>query len=335
MIPFNDFAKTVTDAQVKNIYEKLKTPVKHGAVIKLPDDFTDSPTVFKKDGKYYMLYISINKNCNNSGYETHLAVSDDLIHFDYVTKVFSRDSLNHWDSKQISGYIGYKDIRFEGTNEAQKINGNYYLTYMGANNDGYEPDPLFMGLAKTPDILDASRYERFLDPILRPDDADAREKERKTIYKGCLFKDELKVTGYPYVNIYNAKDEQNLERIFLAVSTDGEHFNRYGEKHILDMREIIPDNRITGDPQIILIDDIYVMLFFCFDGKTAYDTFACSLDLKNWNIWKDEPLIKPQYEWENRYAHKPWFLRENGVNYHYYCAVNTNNERFIALATSE
>ena len=40
-------------------------------------------------------------------------------------------------------------------------------------------------------------------------------------------------------------------------------------------------------------------------------------------------------DWENIHAHKTWFIRHNGVNYHYYCAVNSENERFIALATSE
>jgi hypothetical protein len=28
-------------------------------------------------------------------------------------------------------------------------------------------------------------------------------------------------------------------------------------------------------------------------------------------------------------------VRHNGVNYHFYCAVNTEGERFIAVATSE
>ena len=78
------------------------------------------------------------------------------------------------------------------------------------------------------------------------------------------------------------------------------------------------------------------MLFFRYrDGEPAFNTFACSRDLINWTHWNGEPLIKSEYEWENVHAHKPWFVRNNGKNYHFYCAVNDKNEQFIALATSE
>ena len=65
--------------------------------------------------------------------------------------------------------------------------------------------------------------------------------------------------------------------------------------------------------------------------------FSCysSKDLVNWKAWKGEPLIKSECEWENRHAHKSCVIKENGVVYHYYCAVNDKNERFIALATSK
>ena len=62
MIPFrkNDL-QCVTDAEMTEIYEKIKTPVKHGAVIKWENDFTDSPTVFYRDGVFYMYFIAISK----------------------------------------------------------------------------------------------------------------------------------------------------------------------------------------------------------------------------------------------------------------------------------
>ena len=81
---------------------------------------------------------------------------------------------------------------------------------------------------------------------------------------------------------------------------------------------------------------IFLEFFFTFtEGKSAYNTFACSRDLKNWTIWKGKPLIESEYEWENVHAHKTWFVRKNGVNYHFYCAINKDNERYIALAVSE
>ena len=77
------------------------------------------------------------------------------------------------------------------------------------------------------------------------------------------------------------------------------------------------------------------MFFFrCNAGEGAFDTFACSYDLQNWTLWDGEPLIAPEHPWENVHAHKPWFIRHNGVNYHFYCAVNDQGERFIAVAHS-
>lgn len=337
MIDFkNTSLKPVSDSEMENIYNKIKTPYKKGAVLKWDDYFTDSPSIFKKEGKFYMYFIAISKDTKVSGYETHLAVSENLTDWEYLGPIFKRNDLNNWDSKQCAGYAAYFDINFEGSNELGKVNGNYYISYLAGNSDGYEPDPLFMGLAKTKNPLDSDSYVRFKDPILKPDDPDVRENETLTLYKSFLFEDPLKVTGYKYVNIYNAKPKSHVERLFLAVSDDGENWERYGNKEIFDMKLTDPDTRIAGDPQIILIDDIYVMIFFHYTkGKGAYNTFACSRDLVNWKLWDKAPLIEPTEAYEDIHAHKPWFVRHNGVNYHFYCAVNRNNERFIALATSE
>ena len=193
-----------------------------------------------------------------------------------------------------------------------------------------------MGLAKSGDPTDPCGFTRFPEPILRPDDADSRELEKKTLYKSFLFEDELQVTGYKYVNAYNGKALDNTERIFLAVSNDGENWERYGDRPVIDLITGDPKGRICGDPQVILIDDIYVMFFFRLrDGEHAFNTFACSRDLIHWTHWQGEPLIKSEYEWENIHAHKTWFMHHNVRNYHFYCAVNNQNERFIALTVSD
>lgn len=337
MIPFKSNTKSfISDEEMKNIYSKIKTPVKRGAAIKWENDFTDSPSVFKMGDFFYMYFIAISKDCSISGYETHLARSKNLIDWVYIGPVFCRNELNRWDSKQCAGYVAFKDIRFDGTNELEKVNDSYYISYLAGNSDGYEPDPLYMGLAKTSNPTLHDSFKRFEQPILMPQDDDSREMETKTLYKSCLFRDVLGVTGYPFVNIYNGKAQNNTERVFLAVSNDGENWERYGDTHILDMTEIDPNTFITGDPQIVLIDDIYVMFFFHLTkGKGAYNTFACSRDLVHWKIWEGTPLVEPVEPWEDRLAHKSWFIRHNGINYHYYCAVNSKNERFIAVATSE
>lgn len=338
MIPFTatNLPASVPPAVMEQVYETIKTPVKYGPVMKFDNDWTDSPTVFRKDGAFYMYFISISKDTRVSGYETHMAKSSDLKNWEYAGTIFRRNELNRWDSKQCAGYAAYPGIDFDGACELQKVAGAYHISYLAGNSDGYEPDPLYMGLARSEDPTDPDAFTRFPEPILRPEDPDSRPFEDRTLYKSFLFCDEARTTGYPYVNVYNAKGQDCRERIFLAVSEDGEHFERYGDRAVLDLTtHPTKPAIITGDPQIIKLDDLYVMLFFRLDtdGK-AYDTFACSYDLANWTVWEGEPLVASVMEWENTFAHKPWFIRHEGVNYHFYCAVNTKGERFIALAHS-
>lgn len=327
--------KEVTSDVMNRIYEMIKTPGKHGAVIKYDDYFTDSPSVFYKDGFWYMYYITISKDVSISGYETHLAKSQDLVNWEPVGLILKRNENNHWDSKQCAGYVAFPDIRFGETNEIRKINDKYYISYLAGNSDGYEPDPLYMGLAYTPDPTDCDQVKRLDDPILKPDDIDSREYEVRTLYKSYMFEDIDNLTGNKYVNAYNAKDTTNRERIYLAVSNDAENWKRYGDTPIIDDIKDNSDSQISGDPQIVKIDDIYVMFYFRkVNGIPAYNTFACSYDLVKWTKWTGEPLIKAEYDWENVHAHKSWVVKYKNRVYHFYCAVNSNRERFIALATS-
>ena len=250
---------------MQDIYEKIKTPYKFGAVIKDEEYLTDSPSVFRYNDKWYMYFIKIHKNTDDSGYETHLASSDDLVNWKYEGKLFERLENEHWDSRQVAGYAAFIDMNFGRSNEMIPVNDKYYMAYLGGNLNGYETDPLSMGLAysKTP----VSKFTRFEEPIMTPFDEDARGFETLTLYKSNMFIDEAMVTGHKYVN--------------------------------------------------------------------AYNTFAVSENLVDWTIWDGEPLVKPELDWENVYAHKSSVVKHDGVVYHYYCAVNDKGERFIALATSK
>lgn len=319
--------------EMKNIYNAIKTPYKHGPVIKEDEYLIDSPSVFRYGEKWYMYFIKIHKNINDSGYETHIASSDDLLHWTYEGKLLERCN-GRWDGRQIAGYAAYVDMKFGESNEIQTVNGKYYMAYLGGNLDGYETDPLSMGLAYSNTPI--SSFERFENPIMAPDDEDVREFETVTLYKSNMFIDEANITGYKYVNAYNAKATDNKERIYLAVSDDGEHWKRYLNEPIIDETKTIDNLVISGDPQIVKIDDTYVMFFFrLIGGVGTHNTFACSKNLVDWTVWDGEPLIKPEYEWENRHAHKSCVVKHEGIVYHYYCAVNDKGERFIALATSE
>ena len=319
------------------IYEKIKTPYKYGAVMKFESELCDSPSVFRYKDRWYMSFIKIDKDTKKSGYDSHLAVSDDLVHWEYLYKTLERSEEDIWDSKQIALYAALIDNDFYGSYEISPLDGKYYFAYLGGALDGYETDPLSIGLCYTEDVLDPKKYHRSAAPIMAPTDKDSRAGETKTLYKSHMFRDSAMTTGYPYVSAYNAKDFTDKESIFLAVSNDGVNWERYGDRAII--KDDTPDLRINinGDPQIFRIGDVYVMFYFIATGGCtyAYETFACSYDLEHWTKWDGEPLIKPEEEWENLFAHKPCIVVKDGVVYHYYCAVNDHGERFIALATSE
>ena len=317
---------------LEDIYNQLKTPYKYGAVLKLEGRKTDSPIVFKRNGKYYMSFVSIDDACK-SGYSTHIAESKDLLHWNVLGEILKEHT--EWDSAQSGGYAQLQDNCFGGSNELLTIDGKYLFAYIGGKLTGYETDPLSMGIATTDDFLNFDGYRKYSNPILSGSDVGAREGETLTIYKADIFYDIKETLGYPYVNAYNAKDMTQRESVFLAVSNDCIHWKRYGNRAIIPVTECEDSVRINGDPQIIMIDGYYVMLYFIYDGTVgAYNTFAVSSDLIHWTKWDGEPLVKSEYVWENVYAHKQWVIKENDIVYHYYCAVN-EKERFIALATSK
>lgn len=336
MIPFIDNNyEFVSQNEMQNIYNMLKTPYKKGAVMKFSEELCDSPTVFRYKDAWYMFFIKIDKQTNISGYETHLAKSADLLRWEYMYPILCRKDDNSWDSKQIAGYAAFVENDFYGEYKLKQINGKYHFGYLGGNLDGYETDPLFMGQGTFEDVTISASYARKSKPILSPLDEDARAGENLTLYKAYMFQDEARVLGYPYVNVYNAKGPNHKESIFLAVSNDGEKWVRYGENAIIFDDSEEQSIQINGDPQVVKIGNIYVMVYFIYQDGKAFNTFACSYDLVHWTKWNGIPLIESEYGWENVYAHKPWIVVDKGIVYHYYCVVNDKGERFIALATSK
>ncbi len=318
---------------LRKIYEKVKTPYKYGAVVRIADCYCDSPVVFKHNNAFYMTLVEIDAKCEH-GYRTKLLKSDNLKGWTEVGYILTENY--GWDSAQTGGYAQFIDNEFGGSNEIKAVDGKYFVGYLGGSKNGYETDPLWIGLATCSDIDDPNSYHKLPKPILTTLDADCREEESVTLYKSDMFIDEKFTLGHRYVCAYNAKRADGKESIFLAVSDDGYVWKRHGDRAVISVSECDDCIRINGDPQIVVMDGVYVMFYFVYDqvhGK-AWNTFAVSEDLMHWVKWQGQPLVQSQYEWENVYAHKQWILSESGVVYHFYCAVNDKNERFVALASS-
>jgi len=310
---------------MQRIYDEVKTPYKYGIILKGQDGRKiDCPSVFRWNGHWYMIYIIF----DGTGYETAIAESNDLLNFKPLGKILSfREGT--WDARQAAGYIALQDHSWGGSYELQKHQGKYWLSYIGGALKGYETDPLAIGIAWTSDPTRPAEWNRLSRPVLSRDQPDVREFEALTQYKSNIILDKDLSLGYPFVMFYNGKKNNGYERIGIAVSNNMEEWLRYGQEPVIDNGK-----GISGDPQIARMEDVWVMFYFgCGWKPKAFDTFACSYDLVHWTKWEGPHLVEPSEPWDQTYAHKPWIIKNDGIVYHFYCAVGDQG-RVIALATS-
>ena len=338
--------KPVPEAVMQKIYDEVKTPYKYGLVVAPSDNFhkTDCPTVFRKNGKWYMSYLVYDGKSGKDGrgYETWLAESADLLHWNTLGKIlpFPEEGSGRWDENQRAGYIALIDYQWGGTYEPQKFDGKYWLSYFGGIGRGYEQGRLEESVAYTADdITKAHEWQTLDKPVLSPLDKDAGWWESITQYKSSVIWDKKKTLGHPFALFYNAggvnpANNVKAERIGIALSDDMLHWKRYEGNPVVNHEQ-----GITGDGVIQKIGDVYVMFYFGAFHKNrpykAFNTFACSYDMVNWTDWKGDDLIFPSENYDNLFAHKSCVIKWNGVVYHFYCAVNEDNQRGIAVATSK
>ncbi len=334
-------AATVPDSVMQSIYEQVKTPYKYGLVVVPVNNGKklDCPTVFRKGSNWYMTYIIF----DGRGYETWLAQSKDLLHWTTKGRLmsFSADT-TLWDAHQKAGYIALQDMQWGGTYEWQPYNKKYWMSYFGGNARGYEAGLLSIGMAyTTKDPSKPHEWQRLPKPVLSSKDADVRWWENKKQFKSSVIWDKKKITGYPFVMYYNANGDTAIdnkktrwfERIGMAVSNDMVKWKRFQSEPVVHHPV-----GITGDAIIQQIGDLYVMFYFgAFwqDRKGAFNRFACSYDLVNWTDWKGDNLIESSVPYDERFAHKSFVVKHNGVVYHFYCGVNNKDQRGIAVATSK
>jgi predicted GH43/DUF377 family glycosyl hydrolase len=321
-------ARVVRDAEMQRVFREVRTPFKYGVILRGGQgESVDCPSVFRHRGKWYMVYVSIK---DKVGYETLLAESDDLLSWNPLGKVLPfREG---WDGWQADGGLALVDPAWGGSAALQSYDGRYWMSYLGGAKQGYEPDPLAIGLAWTSAPDRPVPWTRLAsNPVLTPEQPDARPFERATLYKSHVLWDRSRSLGYPFVMFYNAKQQGPwIERIGMAVSRDMRRWSRYGTEPVIDN-----GSGISGDPQVVRLGDLWVMFYFGAGWKPgAFDTFAGSYDLVHWTKWTGPDLISPSMPWDKTYAHKPWVLKHDGVVYHFYCAVGTEG-RVIALATSK
>lgn len=336
----------VPQSVMQQIYDEVKTPYKYGLVITPGNESKkiDCPSVFRRGANWYMTYIQF----DGRGYETWLAKSKDLLQWKILGKILSFGDTVHveameWDANQKAGYIALQDHTWGGSYKLQKFNKKYWLSYIGGKETGYENGKLSIGIASTQkNITKPHEWKRVAGPVLSMSDKDVRWWENKKLFKSSIIWDKHKTLGHPFVMYYNANGDTSnntprwrwFERIGMAVSDDMINWKRYNTDPVVHHKI-----GITGDGVIQKIGDVWVMFYFgaFWEGRKneTFNRFACSYDLVNWTDWNGEDLVKSSEPYDAKYAHKPFVVKWKGVVYHFYCAVDKQDVRGIAVATSK
>ena len=361
------YALCIEKEVMQRIYDEVRTPYKYGMVVAPTDNYhkIDCPTVFREGDKWLMTYVVYNgkDGLDGRGYETWLSESDDLLHWNTLGRILSYKN-DGWDMNQRGGFPALIDWTWGGSYGISKYKKNYWMTYIGGHGTGYEAvrEPLNIGMAWTAaDITTAHEWQSGDKPLLSINDKDVQWWEKLVQYKSTIYEmrnenqrstAEGKVKGemrnampkelkkYHFIMFYNAggiNPTNNLkaERIGIALSNDLKKWKRYDGNPIF-ANEV--GGIITGDAQIAKMGDLYVMFYFkAYDPSrkyNAFNTFAVSRDLIHWQRWEGDDLIIPSKPYDEMFAHKSYVVKHDGIVYHFYCAVNNDQQRGIAVATS-
>ena len=367
------YAQNISDDTMRGIYEEVKSPYKYGMVIAPADNGhkIDCPTVYREGNKWYMTYVVYNgsNGTDGRGYTTWLAESDNLLEWRTLGCILDYKA-SGWDMNQRGGFPSLVSWQWNGDYRMSAYKNRYWMTYLGGEGTGYEGvrAPLYIGQAWTdankkrqnsvsgeadPAITTAHEWQALDKPLLHINDKDAQWWEKLIQYKSYVYEDKHRTLGKRFVMFYNAggvnpENNHKAERIGIALSNDMKKWQRY-EGNPVFAQEV--QGIITGDAQIADFTDwqgnsvdgkktpLYVMFYFsAFDPQrkyNAFNTFAVSRDLVNWQKWEGADLVYPTKDYDEMFAHKSYVLKHDGVVYHFYCAVNNADQRGIALATSK
>lgn len=329
-----------------SIVEKVATPFKLGRAVlegsgiegAFDSHGVDVPFVFRHNDRFYMTYIGF----DGIGYQTALAVSDNLLDWEHLDVILKREETTHWDHvgaagtwilKQTDGLYDLPTLR--------KYNNRYWMMYHSYPSTGYEAGAAEIGLAWCEDeqLLEWHKLER---PIFSW--KDGAEWERGGLYKSSLVEHEGK-----FYMFYNAKDVTSgkwSEQTGVAISEDLLHWERVPYNPVIPVSVGRWDGKFVSDPAIYKDGELWLIFYFGYNGIHAQEGLAVSRDLITWEK-HDEPIIPygPQGSLDATHAHKASVVYHIGILYHFYCAVRPSQEgdttshlsneyRTITVATS-
>ncbi|WEG11734.1 hypothetical protein PU629_16540 [Pullulanibacillus sp. KACC 23026] len=306
--------------------EPYLTPYKYGKPVLVGSgkeghfdkDAVDCPFVFRHNDQFYMMYVGF----DGVGYQTGLAISDDLLNWKPKGVILKRGEGAGWDSVSVAGTWILKEHGLNEPPVLKKWKNKYWLVYHAYPNEGYEEGSAKIGLAWTEDE-ELLTWHRLEEPILVPEEG--ANWEKAGLYKECLIEQDGK-----FYLFYNAKNKKEkwIEQTGVAFSDNLVDWQRYADNPILPVSEEGTwDSKFASDPCVLQNGEEWVMYYFGYDYKKAEEGLAFSKDLLNWEKYP-EPILQvgEANEIDATFAHKPSVITHNGVLYHFYCASRKSKE---------
>ncbi|MDQ1257008.1 MAG: hypothetical protein QG656_1609 [Candidatus Hydrogenedentes bacterium] len=288
----------------------------------------DCPLVWRFGDEWRMFYTGF----DGRGYQTALAVSRDLV---------------HWEPKGLAmgfgepGAFDYGGVAFcamlfdsydvKAPRTPKKWQGKYWTLYSCyPKQGGYEIRPGYEGAAWSENGQTWHRASKDT-PILSIEGAAAWEKD-------CIYAPWLVEHDGQFWNFYNAANG-GIEQMGLVTSTDLLHWTRYAGNPIV--RNGGPgsyDEQFCSDGKVFRDGDHWVMFYFGVGQGGAHIMAAFSRDLYHWTS-HPEPLYKAGGNpsgLDTTYAHKISlvYVPSEDRFYMFYCAVGGKG-RGIGLITSK
>lgn len=272
----------------------------------------DIPFVFRHNGVFHLLYTGF----DGKGYQSALAVSDDLLHWRFKGLVLPRTGRG-WDGCSCAAtWILKKSDRLYDTPEPDKYQGRYWMAYHAYPGEGYESGPAEIGLAWSTDeqLLEWHRLDA---PVLSW--RDGAPWEAGGLYKACLIR-----CAEGFALFYNAKNTEPrwTEQTGAAFSSDLRHFARCAENPLLRVSPGRWDERFVSDPCIVQDEGLWFNFYFGYGAGHAQEGLACSRDLLHWEKLP-EPLLAHGAAGapDENHAHKASVFYWDGTLYHFYCGT--------------
>jgi predicted GH43/DUF377 family glycosyl hydrolase len=286
------------------------TPYKYGKLVLGPsraagsfdEKSVDDPFVFYHDGKFQMLYIGY----DGIGYQTGLATSADLVHWERVACVAHRDPNSRYTKYNVALACLLRESGLTSQGKLKKVHGRYLGAWNAYPADGA---PWEHGGLYRPNLI-----------------------EENGVY-------------YLYYNAKTdtlPKSEGGgwHEQTGVATSRDLKHWTRYKGNPILRNGDHESrDARFASNPFVVRNGNLWGMYYFGYDFKgKACEMLALGRDPYHFTK-VNEILIDAGAPGtvDEDYAHKPSVIFHDGILYHFYCAVSgkyPNDVRGISVARS-